>query len=160
MTRDAHELDGWYVTGLSEGEGCFQVSFSLRKRLRVGIETRPSFSLSLNQRDLHLLQSVQRYFGCGGIRYSQTDRTYKYEVRSIGDLMHKVIPHFERYPLQGAKKEDFRRFVSICRQVYANLHLNREHLREIIDLAYAMNRSGIRRRSKRDLLRVLGEEKG
>jgi hypothetical protein len=160
MTHNTPELDGWYVTGLCEGEGCFHVSFTLRKRLKVGIETRPSFSLLLNQRDLHLLQSVQKYFGCGGIRYSRADRTYKYEVRSIRDLMRQVIPHFERYPLQGAKKEDFERFASICRKVHANLHLNREHLREIIDLAYAMNSSGVRQRSKRDLLRVLGEEKG
>jgi hypothetical protein len=87
MTHNTPELDGWYVTGLCEGEGCFHVSFTLRKRLKVGIETRPSFSLSLNQRDLHLLQSVQKYFGCGGIRYSRADRTYKYEVRSIRDLM-------------------------------------------------------------------------
>lgn len=160
MMPNTHELDGWYVTGLSEGEGCFQVTFNLRKRLKVGIETRPSFSLSLNQKDLHLLQSVQKFFGCGGIRYSRADRTYKYEVRSIQDLMRKIIPHFERYPLQGAKREDFERFVNICKKVHANLHLNREHLREIIDLAYAMNSSGVRKRSKRDLLRVLGEEKG
>ncbi|MDW8076006.1 MAG: LAGLIDADG family homing endonuclease, partial [Bacteroidota bacterium] len=115
---------------------------------------------SLNQRDLRLLQSVQQFFGCGGIRYSRSDRTYKYEVRSVRDLVRKVLPHFERYPLQGAKREDFERFASICRKVHANLHLSREHLREIIDLAYAMNSSGERRRSKRDLLRVLGEEKG
>jgi len=160
MTPNTHELDGWYVTGLSEGEGCFQVTFALRKRWKVGIETRPSFSLSLNQKDLHLLQSVQKFFGCGGIRYSRADRTYKYEVRSIRDLVRKIIPHFERYPLQGAKREDFERFASICQKVHANLHLNREHLREIIDLAYAMNSSGVHKRSKRDLLRVLGEEKG
>jgi hypothetical protein len=61
MTHNTPELDGWYVTGLCEGEGCFHVSFTLRKRLKVGIETRPSFSLSLNQRDLHLLQSVQKF---------------------------------------------------------------------------------------------------
>ncbi len=160
MTPNTHGLDGWYVTGLSEGEGCFHVTFTLRKRLKVGIETRPSFSLSLNQKDLQLLQSVQKFFGCGGIRYSRADRTYKYEVRSIRDLMRKIIPHFERYPLQGAKREDFERFASICKKVHANLHLNREHLREIIELAYAMNSSGVRKRSKRDLLRVLGEEKG
>ncbi len=155
-----HELDGWYVTGLVEGEGCFQVNFTLRKRLKVGIETRPSFSLSLNQKDLHLLQEVQRFFDCGGIRYSRSDRAYKYEVRSIRDLMRKIIPHFERYPLQGAKKNDFEHFSNICRKVHANLHLNREHLKQIIEWAYEMNGSGVRKRSKRDLLRVLGEEKG
>ena len=51
-------LNPWFVSGLIEGEGCFSVSFTLRKRLRVGIETRPSFSISLNQRDLNLLKQI------------------------------------------------------------------------------------------------------
>jgi hypothetical protein len=44
-------LNPWYITGLVEGEGCFSVSFNLRDSLKVGIETRVSFSVSLNKRD-------------------------------------------------------------------------------------------------------------
>ncbi len=157
---EGNRLDPWYVTGLVEGEGCFHVGFALRRRLKVGVETRPSFSLSLNRSDLGLLQRIHEFFGCGGIRYSKADRTYKYEVRSISDLVKIVIPHFRHYPLQGKKREDFELFAVICEKVHANLHRNRQELRTIIDLAYSMNSSGTRRRAKRDLLRVLGEEKG
>jgi hypothetical protein len=59
-TRDAYgvefRLDPWFVTGLAEGEGCFCVSFAVRPRLRIGLEARPSFSLSLNERDRDLLE--------------------------------------------------------------------------------------------------------
>ena len=55
-------LEPWFITGLIEGEGCFSVSFSLRKRLRTGIETRPSFSISLNKRDLNLVKQVHNFF--------------------------------------------------------------------------------------------------
>jgi hypothetical protein len=151
-----HPLDPWYITGLVEGEGCFSVSFSRREKLNTGIETRPSFSISLNRRNLALLQSVHRYFGCGGVRFSRSDRTYKYEVRSIKDLVKRIIPHFQRHPLHGEKAADFERFAEICRKVNANLHRNREHLKS----AYAMNASGTRRNQQEDLLRVLGEEKG
>jgi hypothetical protein len=153
-------LDPWYITGLVEGEGCFHVSFTLRKRLPLGIETRPSFSVSLNRGDLDLLKRLQSYFECGGIRFSRSDRTYKFEVRSVPDLVRKVLPHFESYPLQGKKGKDFERFSEICKKVHANLHRNRAALREIIEMAYSMNSSGTRKRQKRDLLRVLGEEKG
>ena len=40
-----------YVSGLTEGEGCFCVSFAIRAKLRTGLEARPSFSLSLNEKD-------------------------------------------------------------------------------------------------------------
>lgn len=150
-------LDPWYVTGLVEGEGCFSVSFNIRRRLRVKVETRPSFSISLNRRDLHLLKKIRDFFGCGGIRFSRADNTYKYEVRDIRSLTDRVVPHFETYPLQGAKKEDFEKFRKICGMVKANLHLSPKFLPEIIELAYSMNLSGKRRYKKEDLLRFLME---
>ena len=96
-------LDPWYVTGLAEGEGCFCVSLAIRAKLRVGLEVRPSFSLSLNERDLELLGGLQAFFGCGWIRESKSDRTFKYEARSIGDLTSKILPHFERFPSGDAR---------------------------------------------------------
>ena len=159
MKRATKSLDPWFVTGLAEGEGCFTVSFSLRRKLRLGIETRPSFSISLNERDLPLIQAIHGFFGCGAVRYSRADRTYKYESRSVRDLMSNVISHFERYPLQGTKANDFNIFIDICRQVRSNLHMNRESLKEIIENAYRMNPSGKRRHRKSDLLRRLDELK-
>ncbi len=154
------DLHPWYVTGLVEGEGTFTVSFNRRPKLRVGVETRPAFSVSLSERDLDLLKALQDFFGCGAIRYSRSDRTYKYEVRSAADLARKIIPHFEKYPLAGAKGKDFQKFAQIVRWVHANHHLNPDYLREIIEMAYSMNPSGQRRYAKDDLLRLLGEMKG
>lgn len=151
------ELHPWYITGIVEGEGSFCVSFNKRKRLKLGIETRTSFSITLNKRNLNLLKGIYRYFNCGGIRFSKGDRTYKFEVRSIKDLVNKVIPHFQKYPLKGAKAKDFERFVKICKMVHANLHLNRNYLKKIIEIAYGMNPSGKRKYSKNDLLRMFGE---
>jgi len=159
MERATTSLDPWFVTGLTEGEGCFTVSFTLRRKLRLGIETRPSFSISLNERDLPLIQAIHGFFGCGAVRYSRADRTYKYESRSVGDLVSKVIPHFEEFPLQGSKAKDFSIFVDICRRIHANLHMRRDNLEEIIEDAYRMNPSGKRRHGKSDLLRRLDELK-
>lgn len=152
-------LNPWYVSGLTEGEGCFHISFNIRKKLKVGIETRPSFSISLNRRDLMLLQGVHQYFDCGSIRYSKSDRTYKYESRSILDLISKIIPHFEKYALHGSKQNDFIRFADICHSVHANKHLNGGSLSSIIHCAFDMNPSGKRRHEMRDLLRVIDKLK-
>ena len=146
----------WYVTGLVDGEGCFTVSFTLRPSLSTGIEVRPSFSVTLNKRSLDVLEKLRQFFKCGSIRYSRSDRTYKWEVRSVPEIVKHVLPHFECYPLQTAKREDFERFAQICRWVFSNHHLNREYLRRIIELAYEMNPSGKRRYRKEELLRVLG----
>jgi hypothetical protein len=152
-------LDPWYVTGLAEGEGCFCIALALRPRLRARIEVRPSFSLSLNEKDRELLYGLQAFFGCGWIRESRTDRTFKYEARSLCDLVDRVVPHFRRFRLAGSKAKSFDGFAHVCAMVEQGDHRTSAGLREIIAVAYAMN-MGKRRRSEHDLLRVLDEVKG
>jgi LAGLIDADG endonuclease len=89
----AVRLDPWFVTGLAEGEGCFCVSIAIRPKMKVGLEARPSFSLSLNERDRELLGELQAFFECGWIRESRSDRTFKYEVRSAPELADRIVPH-------------------------------------------------------------------
>jgi hypothetical protein len=151
-------LDPWFVTGLTEGEGCFCISLAVRAKLKVGLEVRPSFSLSLNEKDLDLLKDLQAFFGCGWIRESRSDRTYKYEARSIKDLSSMILPHFERFPLRGYKAKSCAGFSRVCRMIEQGDHLQRDGLREIVDIAYQMN-FGKRRHSKATLLRVLDEVK-
>jgi hypothetical protein len=160
--RDTYEgivLDPWYVTGLTDGEGCFCVSFTIRSKMRMGLEVRPSFALALNVRDRSLLEGLQAYFGCGWIRDSRSDRTRKYESRSVDELLEFVIPHFEAFPLRGDKAWSFNGFASVCRMIRQGDHLEREGLREIVEIAYEMN-LGKRRHDRDHLLRVLDEVKG
>jgi hypothetical protein len=155
----AEELDPWFVTGLAEGEGCFCASIAVRGKMRTGLEVRPSFALSLNERDQGLLEDLRTFFECGWIRESRSDRTYKYEVRSIGELMDGIVPHFDAYPLMGAKAEAYAGFRAICQMIVQGDHLTLSGMREIVRISYRMN-LGKRRRSKRELLRVLDEVKG
>lgn len=152
-------LDPWFVSGLTEGEGCFCIALALRTKLRTGLEIRPSFSLSLNEKDLELLRDLQAFFGCGWIRESKSDRTFKYEARSVVDLLDSSVPHFERHPLRGSKANSFAAFADVCRMIEQGDHLRRDGVREIVDLAYEMS-LGKRRFSREDLLRALDEVKG
>jgi hypothetical protein len=123
------------------------------------LEVRPSFSLSLNERDRDLLVDLQTFFGCGWIRESRSDRTFKFEVRSVQDLGRRIVPHFERHPLRGSKAESFAVFAKVCRMVEQGDHLRRDGVRRIVDIAYGMN-PGRRRLTRAELLRTLDEVKG
>ena len=148
-------MEGSYITGFVDGEGCFMISFNKREKLVTGIEVRPSFSIGQNKRNLKILELIRDYFGCGAIRFSKKDQCYKYEVRSIGDLRKKIIPHFQKYPLKTDKKNDFQIFSCICDLVASSKHLNKEYLEEIIEKAYQMNESGKRKYKKDVLLRIV-----
>ena len=152
-------LDPWFVTGLTEGEGCFCVSIAIRPKMKVGLEARPSFSLSLNERDRDLLGGLQAFFECGWIRESPSDRTFKYEVRSVRELLDRIVPHFEAYPLLGAKRRSCEGLAQVCEMMWQGHHLRPDGMAEIVKLAYEMN-LGKRRHSVSTLLRMLSEVKG
>ena len=103
-----------YITGFVDGEGTFSVSFNYRAKLNTNVEVRPSFSISQHKRNLEILKRIRDYFGVGSIRFSKRDQNYKYEVRSLNDLLKKVIPHFEEFPLRTTKQKDFKLFREIC----------------------------------------------
>src|SRR5437867_3233920 len=134
-----------YISGYADGEGCFTVSISPRAKLRVGWEVRPSFSVSQNGDRAEVLHALQAYFGCGSIRPDRSDKTLKWETRRLDELLERVIPHFERYPLISGKRHDFERFAVICRMMAGRAHQRRGGLIEIVELASEMNPSGKRR---------------
>lgn len=146
----------WYVTGFVDGEGCFSISFTIRSKLKSGIEVRPSFSIGQNRRSLPVLERIHAYFGCGAIRFSRHDQTFKYETRSIGEIRKRIIPHFQKYPLQTNKLHDFATFAWICDEIAASRHLNKDTLVAIIDRAYTMNECGKRKYTKEELLKIVG----
>lgn len=150
---------GSYVTGFVDGEGSFLVSFSKRERMAMGLEVRPAFTVSQHERSKDILSVLQRFFRCGSIRFNKRDRTWKYEVRSLEDLLDKIIPHFCAMPPQTSKLLDFQRFKSVCELMKGNAHLRHDGLVRILELAYEMNNLGARRYAKNDLLMQVSKMK-
>ena len=134
-----------YISGYVDGEGCFTVSISPRAKLRSGWEVRPSFSVSQNGDRAEVLYAIEAYFGCGRIRPDRSDRTLKWETRRIEDILERVIPHFETWPLMSGKRRDFERFAAVSYLMASGAHRSRGGLIEIVELARDMNPSGKRR---------------
>jgi hypothetical protein len=135
---------GSYISGYVDGEGCFTVSISPRPTLLAGWEVRPSLSVSQNGDRAEVLLLIQQYFGCGRIRPDRSDRTVKWETRSLEPIRVNVIPHFEQYPMLSGKQRDFERFADICERMARGEHRLRSGLVEIVRLAGEMNPSGKR----------------
>ncbi len=144
-----------YISGYVDGEGCFSISFSKREKFLVGWETKPSFSVSQNEDRAQILFLMQTFFKCGFIRRDYSDKTLKYEVRSLNDLVNNIIPHFEKYPLISLKQNDFVHFKSSCLLMQKNLHKEKNGLRKILDHAFQMNPSGKRKYTKAEMQKAL-----
>ena len=144
-----------YISGYVDGEGCFCVSFSKRAKLNIGWEVKPSFAVGQNFDRRQVLDLMMEYFGCGFMRRDYADKTLKYEVRSLEELLTKVIPHFFSFPLKSSKQKDFILFAEICKLMKNQKHLEMKGFKKIVDLAYQMNGSGKRKYSKDSLINSL-----
>ena len=144
-----------YISGFVDGEGCFCVSFQPSKRHRFGWEVRPSFSVSQNADRAELLYTIQEKWECGFIRPDRSDKTLKFEIRNVSDLVAKVLPHFKAYPLLSSKQADFERFARICELVIDDRHLEPDGFEEIVRVAMEMNPSGKRRYIGSEILNSL-----
>ena len=149
--RDIQE----YISGYVDGEGCFSISFSKRDKFLVGWETKPSFSVSQNEDRAQTLFLIHKEFKCGFMRRDFGDKTLKYEVRSLEDLIKHIIPHFEKFPMVSAKQKDFESFKKICFLMQKGLHKEKKGLKKIMDLAFRMNPSGKRKYTKAEMQKAL-----
>ena len=139
-------LTGWIV-GFTDGEGCFTVSFfnHPKSRLRLKWQVFPEFVISQKMKSKRALKHLQKFFGCGSIylnkRYdNHYEHMMKYVVRNRKDLLDKIVPFFEKYPLQTEKQKDFRIFSRIVRMMDKGKHLTKNGLTTIRKMVRKMNR--------------------
>jgi hypothetical protein len=111
--------------------------------------------VSQNADRAELLYVIKERWDCGFIRPDRSDKTLKFEVRNVGDLVAKVLPHFRAYPLVSSKQGDFVRFERICELANCGGHLELDGLEEIVQVAMEMNPSGKRKYIGREILSSL-----
>jgi hypothetical protein len=87
-----------YVTGLVDASGSFTFS---RSAGNISVY----FLLRLPERDRVILEELQSYWG-GGRIYPANPGSLYYRVSRHDELL-PVVDHFDRYPLQGHKREAF-----------------------------------------------------
>lgn len=75
------------------------------------------------------MRSLVEYLGCGNISVNGT--VVEYTVIKINDLTDKIIPLFQKYPIQGVKYKDFLDFILVLELMNNKIHLTEEGLDQI-----------------------------
>ena len=138
-------LNPYWLTGFTDGEGCFSISIFKNKTLKSGYQIFPEFVLTQGAKSLEALEKVQRFFGCGKIyenkRYDDHNESlYRYCVRNRTDLIQKICPFFMKYTLKTAKKYDFELFLQGLEIIERGEHLTEQGFMKIQEIASQMNR--------------------
>lgn len=128
------KLNPYYLVGLVDGEGCFCVSLNNHSNNRIGV--RLLFEIELRE-DKEILERVKDTLQCGNLYYLTYERYkkwrphYKYKVSNFKDIKEKIIPFFQKYPLQAKKKQSFKLFYTVAKMIENKLHLTPEGVEQV-----------------------------
>jgi hypothetical protein len=100
----------------------------------------------------------RRTSGAGASGLTEATRPSSGKRGGSEDILDRVVPHFERFPLLSGKRYDFERFASICRLMAGGAHRRRDGLTRIVELASGMNPSGRRRYDAEAVLAALRDK--
>lgn len=123
-------LNAYFVTGFCDAESSFTISITKNRKFKLGWEVRASFQISLHQKDLPLLKLIRNYFNNVGNIFIKNKDIIHYQVNSIQDLIHVIIPHFDKYSLLTQKRADFELFKLIVNLINQKEHLSLEGLKK------------------------------
>ncbi len=135
----------YWISGFTDGEGCFSVALIKNSTTRFGKQIFPEFVVTQGAKSLPALNEIKDYFGCGNIfinkRYdNHNEHLYRYCVRSVSELNEKIIPFFERFQLRTYKQEDFKIFKKVICMMIKKKHFQENGWNEIRLLISSMNR--------------------
>ena len=133
-----NKIHPWYITGLIDGEGSFNVTISKASNRSIGYIITLSFEIALLSKDIKLLESLRDYFKIGSI-YDHVGNMKRYKVSSVKNLTSIILPHFDKYPLTTKKRSDFEVFKRIV--VLLNKGpIDIKQLHKIINLKASLNK--------------------
>jgi hypothetical protein len=105
---------GAWLSGFTDGEGCFAMKEYARPPTYVFVAN-IYFEITLRSDEISVIRLIRSFFDCGRIytdnsaqrRNENAKPTISFRMNKSNDLVTKLIPHFERYPLLAKKKRDF-----------------------------------------------------
>lgn len=129
---------GYFLAGFVEGEGSFNVS--LRRKLDYKNQWQVVMSFNVSQKDPTILRILKDELDCGIIKVRKIDNLHSYDVTNPKDIIQKVIPYFQKYPvLSDSKKRNFTIFCEIANLMSQGEHRNLSGLRKILELREILN---------------------
>ena len=95
-------LDPNWVTGFTDGDGCFYVSIVVSTNQVRGV-----YHVKLHVRETPLIYKLQKFYGGAGRVYFSSNDYVQFTMSKIKDLNNLVLPQFNSHKLESWKIKDY-----------------------------------------------------
>nr|UEV87047.1 hypothetical protein [Grifola frondosa] len=146
----------FWISGFVSGDSSFCVTVE-KSTNKIGNRVRLMFATCLHIRDKDLLIGIANYFNIFESKVSkqseikEQNNLNKYiydseikettllQIRNYSDIVNKIIPFFNMYPILGVKSLDFADFKTVAKIIEQKEHLNIEGFTKIVKIVKTMN---------------------
>ena len=126
------------MAGFVEGEGSFNISLRRKADYKLGWQVVLSFNVS--QKDREILDIIQKELDCGIIKVRKIDNLHSFDVTTPKDIIRKVIPYFQKYPiLSETKSRNFSIFCEAASLMNKGEHKSLQGLKKILEVRERIN---------------------
>lgn len=135
--------EGNWLAGFTSAEGSFQVKIKASETTSSGLSIYLEFQVTQAVRDKELINKFVHFLGCGRVEAPSNGVVVNFIVSKFKDIMDKVIPFFQKYPIIGVKAKDFADWCKVAEMLKAKQHLSKEGVEQIIQIKGGMNRGRV-----------------
>jgi len=135
---EAKVIDPSWLAGFTSGEGSFMVRTLNSPGRVMNTRVQLEYNLTQHSRDEQLMRKIAEFFGCGSVYLNRN--TYVYRVLGFTDIVEKILPLFQQYPVLGVKSQDFKDFMKVVELMKSKKHLTQEGVEQIKEIKAGMNR--------------------
>jgi hypothetical protein len=138
--------DPFWVSGFISGDASFHI-VPRKSDSNSGVFAR--FSLHLHIRELDVLNGISIYLisnnnlNCENKNNKKiylTEKSANLQITKFADILDKIIPFFDKYPILGMKKLDYLDFKKVCEIIKTKEHLTSLSVyNEILKIRSGMN---------------------
>lgn len=154
IPRSQYNFNGipnpYWISGFVSGDSTFSVSIEKTSENKIGYRVRLIFGTCLHIRDKELLIGIANYFNILNNNLVNTEASkYVYDsitrntsllqIKNNSDILNKIIPFFNQYPILGVKSLDFADFKKVAELVKNKEHLTESGFSEIVKIVQQMN---------------------
>lgn len=132
----------WWITGFTQADGAFVVSFQKRIQGKMPFRPSPAFVLTQSIREVEMITDLHQQMKVGNLSIYKS--TVNITVRRMDELLNVVIPHFDQYPLRGGKYISYLIFKTVVHAIYNQIHNNPAGFLRILDLCYFTHDTSLR----------------
>ena len=151
--------DPFWISGFVSGDSTFCVSIEKSNDNKIGHRVRLIFGTCLHIRDKALLIGLANYFNLLEVfkqfdvdfdinallahsKYiydSDKKETSLLQIKNYSDIVNKIIPFFNQYPILGVKSLDFSDFKKVAEIMNNKEHLTEAGFSKILKIVETMN---------------------